>query len=194
MNIVKVPIDAIKPYEKNPRHNEDAIEKVARSIEEFGFVQPIVVDKDSVIIIGHTRLLAAKSIGMFEVPVLVAADLDKAKVKALRLVDNKVGEISIWNNELMNLEIDEIKEFDIEFEMEDFGFEKLVNDAFSDEEDDGINDNAFDESSGESKSNAVSGLMIEFESSDEKAEALTKLGLTVDNGFITWSKLLPYLK
>lgn len=101
-------VDRVVPYKRNPRRNEDAVAKVALSIKEFGFKQPIVVDKDSVIIVGHTRLLAALRLGMKEVPVLVAADLTPAQVKAYRLADNRVHEEAEWDEELLALELGDL--------------------------------------------------------------------------------------
>jgi DNA modification methylase len=101
-------VDKVIPYKRNPRRNEDAVEKVAASIKEFGFKQPIVVDKDSVIIVGHTRLLAALRLGIKEVPVLVAADLTPAQVKAYRLADNRVHEEAEWDEELLALELGDL--------------------------------------------------------------------------------------
>ena len=105
MKINMVSVEKVFPYKRNPRRNEDAVEKVATSIKEFGFKQPIVVDKDSVIIVGHTRLLAALRLGIKEVPVLVATDLSPAQVKAYRLADNRVHEEAEWDEDLLALEL-----------------------------------------------------------------------------------------
>lgn len=91
-----VPINSIKPYKKNPRDNEKAIEPVARSIKDFGFNQPIVVDTNNVIIVGHTRHLAAVSLGLKKVPVMMADHLTKAQVRAYRIADNRTNENSFW--------------------------------------------------------------------------------------------------
>ena len=90
-NIVTMPIKDIHPYEGNPRINDDAVEAVAASIREFRFRNPIIVDKDMVIIAGHTRYKAAKSMKVKEVPVIVADDLSDEQVRAYRLADNKTG-------------------------------------------------------------------------------------------------------
>ena len=90
-------IDEIHPYENNPRFNKDAVSKVAASIKKFGFKNPILVDKNMVIIAGHTRLEAAKKLKLDEVPCIVAADLNEKQAKALRLADNKVAEFSTWD-------------------------------------------------------------------------------------------------
>lgn len=120
LRIDYVPIDKIKPYENNPRQNEDAIPLVRKSIEEFGFQVPLVLDKDLVVVTGHTRLAAAKELGMAELPCIIAKDLSPEKAKAFRLSDNKSGEISGWDFELLQEELGELKDFG--FDMEDFGF------------------------------------------------------------------------
>lgn len=119
MNIIDKPIKEIIPYEKNPRRNDQAVKHVAESIRQFGFKQPIVIDKDGVIIAGHTRLKAAKQLHLKTVPVLIADDLTDEQVKAFRLADNKVAEMAEWDFDLLNEELNEILDID----MEDFGFE-----------------------------------------------------------------------
>ena len=116
---ITVPIKKVHPYPGNPRINRDAIDKVAASLSEFGWRQPIVVDKDYVVIVGHTRLEAAKRLGWDEVPVLVADDLTEEQVKAYRLADNKTADFSLWDMDKLADELDEI--FDID--MERFGFD-----------------------------------------------------------------------
>lgn len=107
------------PYENNPRNNDDAVDAVANSIKEFGFKVPIIVDKNNVIVAGHTRLKAAQKLGMDEVPVIVADDLTDDQIKAFRLADNKVGEIATWDfskleEELTNIDMDMgLFEFDL---------------------------------------------------------------------------------
>ena len=91
MNIVDIKLDDLKPYENNPRNNEEAIEPVANSIKSYGFKVPIVVDKNNIIIAGHTRYKAAKKLGLNKVPCIVADDLTEDQVNAFRLVDNKNG-------------------------------------------------------------------------------------------------------
>ena len=100
-SIVMLPVSEVRPYEKNPRKNAEAVKYVRASIEKFGFKQPIVIDSNRVIISGHTRLEAAKSLGMAEVPCIVADDLTEAQAKALRLADNKVAEFSEWEMNLL---------------------------------------------------------------------------------------------
>lgn len=113
-------IEDVKPYENNPRKNDEAVEKVANSIKEFGWQQPIVVDKDGIVIVGHTRLKAAQELELDEVPVLVAKDLTDDQAKAYRLADNKTGELAIWDFPKLNIELEDIDWLDMN--MEDFGF------------------------------------------------------------------------
>ena len=120
MDVLELSIGDIKPYENNPRNNADAVQAVANSIERFGFQQPIVVDKDGTIIVGHTRYEAAKRLGMKSVPVVVADNLDDGEVAAYRLADNKSGEVSTWDFDKLMVELDSIEDFDID--MADFGF------------------------------------------------------------------------
>ena len=145
--ITWVAIDAITPYENNPRKiPKEAIEKVAASIREFGFRQPIVVDKDMVVVVGHTRLLAARSLGYDEVPVLVASDLPPEKVKAYRLADNRTNEFTSWDDDRLMEELTAFLSVD-GFDMEDFGFDMSFLDKKADdvEEDDFDPDSAYTE-------------------------------------------------
>lgn len=119
MNIIDAKISDLKPYEKNPRFNDDAVPAVANSIKEFGFKVPIVVDKNNVIVAGHTRYKAAQKLKLETVPVIVADDLTEEQIKAFRLADNKVGEIATWDDGLLAQELDEILNLD----MSEFGFE-----------------------------------------------------------------------
>lgn len=112
-------IDEVKPYAHNPRNNDDGVEAVANSIKEFGWQQPIVVDKDNVIIVGHTRFKAAKKLGLDKVPVVVAESSSPEQVKAYRLADNKTGELTEWDNKLLDNELNDILTID----MSDYGFD-----------------------------------------------------------------------
>ncbi|MEK6676724.1 MAG: DNA methyltransferase [Planctomycetota bacterium] len=114
MNVELRPLAEIKPYEKNPRLNDAAVKAVARSIQEFGFRQPIVVDGDGVIVVGHTRWKAAIQLGLDHVPVHVAAELTPAQAKAYRIADNKTNELADWNFELLPIELSELKALDID--------------------------------------------------------------------------------
>ena len=113
MEIQKLAIEKLIPYIRNPRKNENAVEKVTSSIHEFGFRQPIVVDAENVIIAGHTRFEAAKRLGMNTVPVHVAKGLTEQQVKAYRIADNRVAQDSEWDFNLLSLEIEEIEKRDI---------------------------------------------------------------------------------
>ncbi len=94
-------VDAIQPYEGNPRAGDDAVAAVAASIQEFGFRQPIVVDEGGVIVVGHTRWKAARRLGLSQVPVHVARDLTPAQAKAYRIADNKSADLADWNYDLL---------------------------------------------------------------------------------------------
>lgn len=126
MEIVEVAVDAVTPYDNNPRKiPQESIDRVAASIREFGWKQPIVVDKDMVIIVGHTRLMAAKKLGYEKVPVLVASDLSPEKARAYRLADNKTNEASEWDYNLLGFElgggIDDIDMTEFGFTLDEFG-------------------------------------------------------------------------
>ena len=117
MKIVNLKIEELIPYINNPRNNENAIDKVASSIKEFGFKVPIVVDKEKVVVTGHTRLLASKKLGLEEVPCVIAEDLTKAQIKAFRIADNKVSEYSEWNEDLLKIELEELEEMDFNLDL-----------------------------------------------------------------------------
>ncbi|MBR0371630.1 MAG: ParB N-terminal domain-containing protein [Methanobrevibacter sp.] len=117
MKIIYKNIDEVIPYENNPRQNDGAVEYVANSIKEFGFKVPIIVDKDNVIVTGHTRLKAAIQLGLKEVPVIYADDLTDEQIKAFRIADNKVGEKSGWDLDKLKIELE-----DFDVDMTDFGF------------------------------------------------------------------------
>ena len=118
MQIVERDIGSLVPYENNPRHNEDAVKFVAASIKEFGFKVPVVIDEKSVIVAGHTRVLAAKELGIEKIPCIVASDRTEEQVRAFRLADNKVSEASSWNWDKLDEELAKLPDFD----MGDFGF------------------------------------------------------------------------
>ena len=119
-------LDRIKPYEKNPRINDDAVAPVVQSINEFGFRQPIVVDPDGVIIVGHTRWKAAKQLNLAEVPVHVATDLEPEAVKAYRIADNRTGENAEWDFDLLPLEIGELQHVGFDCELLGFNSDELA--------------------------------------------------------------------
>jgi ParB-like chromosome segregation protein Spo0J len=126
MQIQLCSLDSLTPYANNPRQNAGAVEKVARSIDVFGFKQPIVVDKENVIIVGHTRYLAAKQLGLKEVPVLVAEDLSPEQAKAYRLADNRTHEESHWDNELLALELGDLSRLEFDVSLTGFNAEELA--------------------------------------------------------------------
>ncbi len=108
MKIENLKIDQIKPYPRNPRKNDAAVGKVASSLKEFGWQQPIVVDKDMVVIAGHTRLAAAISLGFEKAPVLIASTLTPSQIKAYRIADNRVAEEADWDSGLLKIELDDL--------------------------------------------------------------------------------------
>lgn len=112
------PIEKLKPYEKNPRINDTSVEPTANSIKKFGFKVPIVIKSDGTLITGHTRLKAAKKLGLKEVPCIIADDLNDEDARGFRMADNKVGEKSRWDEDLLAEELESIFSFD----MADFGF------------------------------------------------------------------------
>ncbi len=116
--IIYLPLSEIKPYENNPRYNESAVDAVAQSIKEFGFKNPIIVDKHKVIIAGHTRYKASQQLGLEEVPCIIASDLTDKQAKAFRLADNKLSELAEWDFIKLESEILGLPEYD----MEEFGF------------------------------------------------------------------------
>ena len=128
LEIKYMSVNDIKPYKNNPRINEKAIPYVMNSIKEFGFKNPIIIDKNNIIICGHTRLESAKRLKYTEVPVIYADDLSDEQIKAFRLADNKVSEIAEWDLELLDNELSEI-----DLDMEQFGFE-LGDPLFEEEE------------------------------------------------------------
>ena len=121
--IVEMAVDKIRPYENNPRINDMAVDKVAESIKEFGFQNPIIVDRENVIIAGHTRWKASKKLGLAKVPVIVAENLTEEQAKAYRLADNKTGELAQWDYEALTAELGQINDID----MSAFGFEEMEN-------------------------------------------------------------------
>lgn len=131
MTIIEKNINSIRPYERNPRKNEPAVNAVAASISEFGFKVPIVVDADGVIVAGHTRYKAAQKLGMETVPCIIADDLTPEQIKAFRLADNKTAELAEWDLDLLDLEL-----ADIDLDMSQFGFDLGEDDPVEVVEDD----------------------------------------------------------
>lgn len=135
MKVKNLAIEKLVPYENNPRNNEAAVDYVANSIKEFGFQVPIVVDKDNVIVAGHTRYKAAQKLGLKEVPVVVAEDLTPKQIKAFRLADNKTAEKASWDFEKLT---DEIADLELDFDLTSLGFGEFELDVLK-------NGNNFDE-------------------------------------------------
>lgn len=121
MDIIYKDLKKLKPYENNPRFNDEAIDRVAESIKEFGFKVPIIIDKDNVIVTGHTRFKASQKLGLKEVPCIIADDLTDEQIKAFRIADNKVSEFSNWDFDLLNEELNEIDDIDMKI----FGFDEV---------------------------------------------------------------------
>lgn len=118
LNIVYRQIKDLKPYKKNAKkHNKEQVEQIANSIKEFGFTQPVIVDKNNSVVAGHGRILGAKKAGLKSVPTVCLEDLTEEQIKAYRLVDNKLNE-SEWDSDLLKQSLEEIAEMD----MEVFGF------------------------------------------------------------------------
>lgn len=136
MNIIEMNVEELIPYENNPRKNDDAVEKVALSISAFGFKVPIVIDSNNVIVTGHTRLKAAKKLGITKVPCIKADDLTDEQIKAFRLADNKVAEFSQWDEEKLMKELDELGEIDMSL----YGFDFPADEEEEKDEDDTYTD------------------------------------------------------
>lgn len=121
MQIVEKLLSELTMYENNPRNNDEAVEAVANSIREFGFRVPIIIDKDGVIVTGHTRYKASKKLGLEKVPCIIADDLNEEQVRMFRLADNKVAEIALWDLSLLETELEGIEGYS----MEQFGFDAV---------------------------------------------------------------------
>lgn len=181
MNIIEINIEDLKAYENNPRNNEQAVSKVAASIEEFGFKVPIIIDRDNVIIAGHTRLLAAKELGLEEVPCIVADDLTPEQVKAFRLADNKVSEYSTWDFEKLNLELEQLQDM----EMADFGFYEVdggedFSNIFDEPSQSSEGDDVQDQSEDEPEPEKIYKVIVRVDSEDEAEEVADLLN---ENGW-----------
>lgn len=125
MQIQYIKIADLKPYDKNPRKNNPAVDKVAASIKEFGFQNPVIVDKDLEVVAGHTRLKAAKKLKIKEVPVIMVEDLTPEQIKAYRIADNKTAELAEWDNDLLIGELNELKLSDYNLELTGFDLAEI---------------------------------------------------------------------
>jgi hypothetical protein len=135
MKIEIVDINTIKPYENNPRKLKDsAIEKVAKSIKEFGFRQPIVVDKEKIIVVGHTRYRASKKLGLTNVPITIADNLTPEQINAYRIADNRTNEEAEWDIELLKTELKDLQLKDFDLDLTAFDEDELNNFLFEEKE------------------------------------------------------------
>jgi DNA modification methylase len=142
LQIEYIDVERLIPYVNNPRNNKNAVDKVAGSIKEFGFKNPVIVDKDMVIVAGHTRLLAARKLGLKDVPIIRVEDLTPEQVKAFRIADNKVAEFAEWDAEMLAIEFEELRLADFDLELTGFDLDDI--NALS-KEDNEIIEDEFDE-------------------------------------------------
>lgn len=166
MNIITYQLTDIKPYDNNPRNNEEAVQYVANSIQEFGFKVPIVIDKDGVIAAGHTRYKAAQQLGLDKVPCIVADDLTPEQIKAFRLADNKTAEIATWDIEKYSIEVQELEMFDMTL----YGFDEESEESAEPTEREDLSD----------KVGETFEIIIECENEEEQETVYNKL---VEDGF-----------
>lgn len=127
MQIEQWPLDRIRPFPDNPRKNDAAVDAVANSIREYGFRQPVVVDKTGVIVVGHTRWKAAQKLGLPTVPVHVASDLTPEKARGYRLADNRLNEIAEWDPELLTTELASLKELGVDLDSLGWDADEIAN-------------------------------------------------------------------
>lgn len=170
LQIVYKDINDLQMYENNPRKNSDAVQYVANSIQNFGFKVPIIIDKNNMIICGHTRYKAARRLKMAKVPCIMADDLSEDQIRAFRLADNKVAEMSTWDYDRLEQEFMLLDP--LEFDIADFGFFPNY-DTDDDEEDDDEN-----EASGSGNQRFI--VQIECKSLNEQRETyerLTNMGI-----------------
>jgi len=126
MHVIKIPIEKLKHYDKNTKqHPPEQIEKISRSIKEFGFNVPIIVDKDNVLIAGHGRVMAAEQLGLIEVPTIIKDDLSEAQIKAYRIADNKTAE-SGWEYDFLKDEFKDLQSLDYDLELTGFGEDEII--------------------------------------------------------------------
>lgn len=133
MQIVDYPIEKIKPYEKNPRKNDGAVEALKNSIKTHGFLVPIQLTPDGTILAGHTRYKAMKEMGAKTIPSIVVSDLSEIEGRSFRIVDNKIHELSFWDFDSLGEEITAIREQLDEWDPTDFGFDETTIQDLEDE-------------------------------------------------------------
>lgn len=171
MKIVYKDINDLQMYENNPRKNSDAVQYVANSITQFGFRNPIIIDKDNVIVCGHTRYKAARRLKMAKVPCIMADDLTEDQIRAFRLADNKVAEMATWDYDRLEQEFALIDP--LEFDIADFGF-------FPDYESDDDEDEDDEDGGDDITVDKTYSLVIDCESKAEQKdiyERLSKMGI-----------------
>lgn len=173
MQVQDYRLEELKPYEKNPRNNDKAVQYVAESIRNFGFKVPIIIDKDNVIVCGHTRYKAAKQLNLETVPCIMADDLTDEQIKAFRLADNKTGEMAEWDFEFLAQELESLKAED--FDMQGFGFyeadEEYLTDFFDKTESEQKQKDNADEEEDEDEEDeeyAEITLVIKFENAEQR--------------------------
>lgn len=128
MNIVEKRLDELQPYENNPRKNDNAVPYVAESIKRYGFKNPIIIDKDGVIVAGHTRYLASIELGLDKVPCIIADDLTEEQIKEFRLVDNKTSEFAGWDFNMLDIELQDLDFDGYDFDFPDFNADLDISD------------------------------------------------------------------
>ena len=142
MQIEMVPIQDIVPYEQNPRKNDRAVEVVAKSIKEFGFLVPVILDDKNVIVAGHTRIKAALKLGLAEIPVVYTENLNEKQIKVFRIMDNKTHEFANWDFELLKIELNELDNLKFDLNLTGFSVADIENmDKFMDKDSKNIDEN-----------------------------------------------------
>ena len=173
MEIINKKLDELKPYENNPRFNDEAVEYVANSIKQFGFKVPIVIDKNNVIVAGHTRYKASMELGLKEVPCIVADDLTPAQIKAFRIAENKTNDLASWNDDLLGQDLQDVIE---DFDMTDFGFGDFEISMLTDDMDpDGYDDELIKQYSNNADDFLTNKRVIITYKTDEETEFLKNL-------------------
>lgn len=173
MEIVNKKLEELKPYENNPRFNDDAVQYVANSIKEFGFKVPIVIDKNGVIVAGHTRYKASMELGLKEVPCIVADDLTEKQIQAFRIADNKTNDAAGWNDDILGIELKDVMG---DIDMTDFGFGDFELSMLTDDMDpDGYDDELISEYTQNSDAFLKAKRMIITYANDEEEEYLKKI-------------------
>ena len=167
MEIKYKKIKELIPYVNNQKlHPEQQVLKISNSIKEFGFIQPIVINKDNIIVIGHGRYEGAKLLDMDKVPCILVDNLDEAKVKALRIADNKLNE-SMWDDDLLKLELLEIEEMG-------FDYSDIMEFDFDDISDDDVDDNLFEDEEEANSADAIK-LSVTCENNTDKQQLKEEL-------------------